>query len=311
MKILVTGGSGFIGSNLCERLVSQGHEVFCLDNFFSSSKKNVDHLLVNKHFHLLECDIVEPLTLSESFDQIYNLACPASPVWYQKDPVKTMRTNVEGAINVLEFARRSKARVLQASTSEIYGDPDVHPQTEEYRGNVNTLSPRACYDEGKRAAETIFMDYKQQYGVDIRIIRIFNTYGPRMAVDDGRVVSNFITQALKGEPITIYGEGNQTRSFQYISDLLEGVVKLMNTENIVGPVNIGNPDEFTIKELAEKVLALLGSKSEIVYKPLPQDDPRQRCPDISLAKSALGWTPRVSLDEGLPKTIEYFRKVIH
>src|SRR3989344_1661808 len=311
MKILVTGGSGFIGSNLCERLVSQGHEVFCLDNFFSSSKKNVDHLLVNKHFHLLECDIVEPLTLSESFDQIYNLACPASPVWYQKDPVKTMRTNVEGAINVLEFARRSKARVLQASTSEIYGDPDVHPQTEEYRGNVNTLSPRACYDEGKRAAETIFMDYKQQYGVDIRIIRIFNTYGPRLAVDDGRVVSNFITQALKGEPITIYGEGNQTRSFQYISDLLEGVVKLMNTENIVGPVNIGNPDEFTIKELAEKVLALLGSKSEIVYKPLPQDDPRQRCPDISLAKSALGWTPRVSLDEGLPKTIEYFRKVIH
>lgn len=310
MHILVTGGSGFIGSNLCERLLKDGHSVTALDNFYSSSKENVGHVLSHPAFTLLEHDVTHPILLRESFDQIYNLACPASPPWYQKDPVKTIRTNVEGAINVLELARKNKARVLQASTSEIYGDPLEHPQKETYRGNVNTLGPRACYDEGKRSAETIFMDYHRQYGVDIRIVRIFNTYGPRMAHDDGRVVSNFIIQALRGEPLTVYGEGKQTRSFQYVTDLIDGMIGLMNTEGILGPVNIGNPGEFTMLELAQKVLDLTGSKSRIVHKPLPEDDPKQRCPDIALAKKELGWAPKISLDQGLPPTIEYFKKVL-
>lgn len=307
MKILITGGAGFIGSNLCEKLLNDGHDIFCMDNLYSSSKKNIEHLSSNPHFHFIEHDITKPIELKEFFDQIYNLACPASPVWYQKDPVKTIRTNVEGIINVLEFARISKARVLQASTSEIYGDPKEHPQKETYKGNVNTLGPRACYDEGKRSAETIVMDYHRQYGADVRIVRIFNTYGPRMAADDGRVVSNFIIQALKNNPITIYGEGNQTRSFQYIDDLISGIVALMNGD-IIGPVNIGNPGEFTIKELARMVIKLCDSKSEIIFKTLPEDDPRQRCPDITLAKEKLNWSPKISLDVGLRKTIEYFKK---
>lgn len=310
MKILVTGGSGFIGSNLCEKLLSEGHEVFCLDNFYSSSEKNIARLRDYAEFHLIEHDVTFPLTLKDKIDQIYNLACPASPVWYAKDPIKTIRTNVEGTINILEFADRCHARVLQASTSEVYGDPLEHPQTESYRGNVNPIGPRACYDEGKRSAETIFMDYHRQRNIDVRIARIFNTYGPWMAQNDGRVVSNFIIQALKNKPITIYGDGTQTRSFQYITDLTDGLTRLMRSETTIGPVNIGNPGEFTMKELAEKVVRAIPSKSVMVYRPLPQDDPVRRRPDITLAKKALGWSPKTSLDEGLSKTIEYFRQTL-
>lgn len=308
MKILITGGSGFIGSHLAEALLAEGHEVTALDNFYSSKRTNVSHLLDNSRFKLVEHDITVPLPLAPEFDHIYNLACPASPVWYQKDPVQTIRTNVLGMIHVLDFGRAAGARVLQASTSEVYGDPTEHPQRESYRGNVNTLGPRACYDEGKRAAETLCMDYHRQHHVDVRLVRIFNTYGPQMATDDGRVVSNFILQALHGEPITIYGSGNQTRSFQYVSDLVRGFMAMMNKEGIVGPINLGNPNEFTIRELAEKVIALIGSRSTIVYKDLPLDDPKQRQPDISVAKQELGWSPVVMLDEGLPKTIDFFRK---
>jgi len=310
-KILVTGGAGFIGSHLCNRLVDAGNEVFCMDNFFTGNRENIAGLINNENFHLLEHDIIQPLYVH--VDQIYNLACPASPIHYQHDPVKTTKTSVHGAINILDLAKESGATVLQASTSEIYGDPEVHPQTEDYCGRVNTIGPRACYDEGKRCAETLFFDYYRQYKIDIRVVRIFNTYGPNMHPNDGRVVSNFIMQALKNEDITIYGEGMQTRSFQYVDDLIEALIKMMdNRRNFTGPVNIGNPEEFTIKELAEKVLKLIPeSKSKIVYRDLPQDDPRQRKPDITLAKGALNWTPKINLDDGLIKTINWFRNKIN
>ncbi|HVN26705.1 MAG TPA: UDP-glucuronic acid decarboxylase family protein [Candidatus Paceibacterota bacterium] len=311
MKILITGGAGFIGTNLAERLLAAGHEVWALDNFFSGPRANVERFAGDPRFHAVEHDVTERFDLGEKFDRIYNLACPASPPWYQKDPVKTMRTNVEGSVNVLDFARRCGARVLQASTSEVYGDPLEHPQKESYRGNVTMLGPRACYDEGKRAAETVFMEYHRMHGVDVRIVRIFNTYGPYMSPDDGRVVSNFIIQALKGEPITIYGDGSQTRSFQYVSDLLDGMTAMMESTGFVGPVNIGNPGEFTVREFAQKVIALTGSKSAIEQRPLPTDDPRQRKPDISLAKEKLGWEPKVSLEEGLRKTIAYFASILN
>jgi len=304
-RILVTGGAGFLGSHLCERLVSEGHDVICLDNFFTGRKKNVEHLMDFHNFELMRHDITFPIFVE--VDQIYNLACPASPVHYQYNPVKTIKTNVMGAINVLGLAKRVRARVLQASTSEVYGDPAVHPQTEEYWGNVNPIGIRSCYDEGKRVAETLFFDYYRQNNVDIRVIRIFNTYGPRMHPNDGRVVSNFIVQAIKGRDITVYGDGKQTRSFCFVDDLIHGMIKLMNTEGIIGPVNVGNPAEFTIRQLAEKVIQLTGSSSKIVSNPLPSDDPRQRRPDISQAKEKLGWAPGVQLDEGLRRTIEYFK----
>ena len=306
-RILVTGGAGFLGSHLCEKLVNQGHDVICLDNYFTGSKKNIEHLIGLKNFELIRHDITFPIFLE--VNQIYNLACPASPIHYQYNAVKTIKTNVLGAIHVLGLAKRVKARVLQASTSEVYGDPTVHPQTEDYRGNVNCIGLRSCYDEGKRVAETLFFDYHRMNKVDIRVVRIFNTYGPRMHPNDGRVVSNFIMQALKNVDITIYGTGEQTRSFCYVDDLLEGVIRLMNKENLIGPVNIGNPDEFTIKQLAELVIKLTGSKSKIVYHELPEDDPQQRQPDISLAKSELGWEPTIKLKEGLKKTIEYFKEM--
>ena len=305
-RILVTGGAGFLGSHLCDRLVSSGDEVICLDNFFTGSKDNVAHLLSNPHFEIVRHDLVNPILLEA--DQIYNFACPASPVHYQYNPVKTVKTNVLGTINMLGLAKRVRARILQASTSEVYGDPNEHPQKESYWGHVNPIGIRSCYDEGKRVAETLMMDYHRQNGVDIRIVRIFNTYGPRMAVNDGRVVSNFIVQALRNQPITIYGDGKQTRSFCYVSDLIEGVWRLMSTEGLTGPVNIGNPNEFTIRELADTVVSLTGSRSEIVHLPLPQDDPVQRRPDLSLAKEKLGWQPQVPLKEGLVRTIEYFEK---
>lgn len=307
MKILVTGGAGFIGSHLCRRLLADGHEVICLDNLQTGSRENISGLLENNNFRFIEHDVAEPLRIEA--EQIYNLACPASPVHYQSDPVKTTVTSVLGAINVLNSARVNKARILQASTSEVYGDPDVHPQPETYWGRVNCIGPRSCYDEGKRAAETLFFDYYRQYKTDIRVIRIFNTYGPNMHPNDGRVVSNFIVQALKNEDITIYGNGSQTRSFQYIDDLIEGMIRMMNNqENFIGPVNLGNPGEFTIKELAEMVLKLLPeSQSKIIYKDLPLDDPRQRKPDIALAKEKLGWEPTIGLEEGLKRTIKYFR----
>jgi UDP-glucuronate decarboxylase len=305
MRILVTGGAGFLGSHLCERLVSQGHDVICLDNYFTGRKKNIDHLLDCHNFELLRHDITMPVFLE--VDQIYNLACPASPVHYQYNAVKTIKTSVLGAINVLGLAKRVKARVLQASTSEVYGDPDVHPQREDYWGHVNPIGIRSCYDEGKRVAETLFFDYHRQNKVDIRVMRIFNTYGPRMHPNDGRVVSNFIVQALRGENLTLYGKGGQTRSFCYVDDLIDGMIRLMNQTRIIGPVNIGNPAEFTIRELAEQVIKLTGSKSGIVYRPLPSDDPRQRCPDIRLAREKLGWKPTVKLADGLKKTIDYFR----
>lgn len=303
---MVTGGAGFLGSHLCERLLGAGDDVICLDNFFTGSKRNIEHLLGNPRFEIVRHDLVEPILLEA--DQIYNFACPASPVHYQYNPVKTVKTSVMGTINMLGLAKRVKARILQASTSEVYGDPKEHPQKESYWGNVNPIGPRSCYDEGKRLAETLMMDYHRQNGVDIRIVRIFNTYGPRMAVNDGRVVSNFIVQALRGEPITIYGDGSQTRSFCYVSDLIDGIWRLMNTEGLTGPVNIGNPTEFTIRELAEMVVSMTGSKSEIVRRPLPQDDPCQRQPDTTLAAEKLGWRPLVPLKEGLARTIEYFAR---
>ena len=306
--ILVTGGAGFIGSHLCERLLDQGHYVIALDNFFSGSKDNVLHLMDNHRFELVRHDVTMPYFAE--VDEIYNLACPASPVHYQYNPIKTIKTSVMGAINMLGLAKRVKARILQASTSEVYGDPTVHPQPETYWGNVNPIGPRSCYDEGKRCAESLFVNYHQQNGVDIKIIRIFNTYGPRMRPDDGRVVSNFIVQALRGEDLTVYGDGTQTRSFQYVDDLIDGMLKMMETEDFTGPVNIGNPGEFKIIELAEMVLRMTGSKSKIVFKPLPKDDPIQRKPDISLAKEKLDWEPKIPLEEGLKRTIEYFKKTI-
>ncbi len=308
-RTLVTGGAGFIGSHLCKRLLEDGNEVLCVDNFFTGSRTNIHGLLDNKNFELLRHDVTTPLFVE--VDQIYNLACPASPLHYQFDPVQTTKTSVHGAINMLGLAKRTKARILQASTSEVYGDPDIHPQPESYWGKVNPIGIRSCYDEGKRCAETLFFDYYRQSAVDIRVIRIFNTYGPNMNPGDGRVVSNFIVQALQGKDITIYGDGSQTRSFQYVDDLIEGMVRMMNTDGFTGPVNIGNPNEFTIKQLAEKVLEMIpGSKSKIIYKELPQDDPRQRQPDISLAKEKLDWQPHIPLQKGLKKTIEYFSKII-
>jgi len=307
--ILVTGGAGFLGSHLCKYLLERnGNKVICLDNFFTGQMDNLRDLESNPNFRVISHDITEPLVerITEHVDEIYNLACPASPIHYQFDPIETIKANTVGVVNVLEFARLNGAKILQASTSEIYGDPEVHPQVESYRGNVNTLGPRACYDEGKRVAETLFMDYHRKYGLDIRIVRIFNTYGPNMARNDGRVVSNFIIQALANNPITIYGDGNQTRSFCYVSDLVEGLYKTMNSDDIM-PINLGNPDEFTIKELAEKVVSLTDSKSEIVYHELPVDDPKQRQPNISRANSVLNWSPKVKLDEGLKNTIAYFK----
>jgi UDP-glucuronate decarboxylase len=305
MRILVTGGAGFIGSHLCERLISEGNEVLCLDNFFTGRRENILHLLDNPRFELLRHDVTEPILLE--VDQIYNLACPASPVHYQYNPVKTVKTNVMGTINMLGLAKRVRARILQASTSEVYGDPEKHPQTEDYWGNVNPIGIRSCYDEGKRLAETLMTDYHRQNKVDIRIARIFNTYGPRMLENDGRVVSNFIVQALRGEPLTLYGEGEQTRSFCYVDDLIEGLVRLMNVEGLHEPVNLGNPGEFTIKQLAEEVIKTCGSQSGFAYLPLPADDPRQRKPDITKAQTVLGWNPTIPLREGLKRTVEDFR----
>lgn len=304
-RVLVTGGSGFLGSHLCGRLLRDGHQVICVDNFFSSAKENVYHLLENKNFELMRHDVTHPLFIE--VDEIYNLACPASPVHYQHDPVQTIKTCVHGAINMLGLAKRTKARIYQASTSEVYGDPEMHPQKEEYWGNVNPNGPRSCYDEGKRCAESLFLAYHRQHHMPIKLGRIFNTYGPRMHPNDGRVVSNFIVQALEGRPITIYGDGKQTRSFCYVDDLIDCMVRFMDSsEEFIGPMNMGNPGEFTIRELAELVVEITGSKSEIISEPLPSDDPKQRRPDISLAKERLGWEPSISLREGLVKTIEYF-----
>jgi UDP-glucuronate decarboxylase len=308
MRILVTGGAGFIGSHLCERLLNDGHDVLCLDNFFTGSKENIIHLMDNHRFELVRHDIIEPILLE--VDRIYHFACPASPVHYQYNPVKTIKTNVMGTINMLGLAKRVRARIMLASTSEVYGDPKVHPQTEDYWGHVNCIGIRSCYDEGKRVAETLMMDYHRQNQVDVKIIRIFNTYGSRMALNDGRVVSNFIIQALKDQDITVYGKGDHTRSFQFIDDLIEGSVRMMDFDNFIGPVNLGNPDEFTITELAEKVIDLTNSKSKIVFHPLPSDDPEQRQPDISLAGDKLNWKPAISLNDGLKKTIPYFKKQI-
>jgi UDP-glucuronate decarboxylase len=308
-RILVTGGAGFIGSFLCERLLETGAEVLCVDNFFTGRRTNVAHLLDNPKFEVMRHDVTFPLFVE--VDQIYNLACPASPIHYQFDPVQTTKTSVHGAINMLGLAKRTRARILQASTSEVYGDPVIHPQTEDYWGNVNPIGPRSCYDEGKRCAETLFFDYYRQHKVEIKVARIFNTYGPRMHPNDGRVVSNFIVQALKGEDITLYGDGQQTRSFCYVSDLVTGLVSLMGTgPEFVGPVNIGNPGEFTIRQLAERVIDLTGSKSQLVHRPLPQDDPKQRQPDITIARDKLGWEPTVKLDDGLKPTIAYFEEEI-
>lgn len=308
-RILVTGGAGFIGSHLCERLLNEGNDVICLDNYFTGQKQNIAHLIGHPYFELVRHDVTAPYFVE--VDEIYNLACPASPVHYQYNPIKTVKTSVMGAINMLGLAKRIKAKVLQASTSEVYGNPEQHPQKESYWGHVNPIGPRACYDEGKRCAETLFVNYHEQNNVRIKIIRIFNTYGPRMHPNDGRVVSNFIVQALRGQNITIYGSGEQTRSFQYVDDLVEGMTRMMATsDNFTGPVNIGNPGEFTMLELAEKVIKLTGSKSKLIFQPLPQDDPAQRKPDISLAKEKLDWEPKINLDEGLAKTIAYFKSVI-
>jgi len=306
MRILVTGGAGFLGSHLCERLLTAGNEVLCLDNFFTGRKKNVEHLLDKHYFELIRHDVTLPILLE--VDRIYHLACPASPIHYQYNAIKTIKANVLGTINMLGMAKRVKARILFASTSEVYGDPAVHPQKEDYWGNVNTIGIRSCYDEGKRVAETLMMDYHRQNKVDIKIVRIFNTYGPRMLPNDGRVVSNFIIQALKGEAITVYGQGSQTRSFCFVDDLVEGMIRMMNSENFIGPVNLGNPEEYTILEFAQKIIAMTGSKSKISYKPLPSDDPRQRQPDITLAGQKLGWKPVVSVTDGLKRTIDYFEK---
>lgn len=307
-RILVTGGAGFIGSHLCERLLNEGNDVICLDNYFTGSKDNVRHLLDNHNFELVRHDVTTPYYAE--VDEIYNLACPASPPHYQYNPIKTMKTSIYGAMNMLGLAKRTKAKILQASTSEVYGDPAIHPQVESYWGNVNPIGIRSCYDEGKRAAETLFMDYHRQNDVRIKIIRIFNTYGPRMLPNDGRVVSNFILQALNNEDITIYGDGKQTRSFQYIDDLIEGMIRMMNTEDeFTGPINLGNPNEFPVLELAERIISMTGSSSKIVFKSLPDDDPKQRQPDITLAKEKLGWQPTVELEEGLKRMIEYFKNV--
>ena len=305
MRILVTGGAGFIGSHLIDRLMNADHDVLCLDNFYTGHKRNIQPWLGNPNFELIRHDITEPIRLE--VDQIYHLACPASPVHYQYNPVKTVKTNVIGTLNMLGLAKRVKARILLASTSEVYGDPEVHPQTEDYRGNVNPIGPRSCYDEGKRIAETLTFDYHRQNGVDVRVVRIFNTYGTRMLENDGRVVSNFVVQALQGKPLTVYGDGSQTRSFCYVSDLVEGFIRMMNNEEHIGPVNLGNPDEYTILQLAEAVRKLTGSELDIEFKPLPQDDPRRRQPDITRAKNWLDWSPTVPLNDGLEKTIAYFR----
>ncbi len=309
-RILVTGGAGFLGSHLCEKLLEKGHEVLCMDNFFTGNKENIIHLLDNPYFELIRHDVQHAILME--VDEIYNLACPASPVHYQFDPVATTRTSVLGAINMLDVARKCKAKILQASTSEVYGDPEVHPQPESYKGSVNPIGPRACYDEGKRCAETLFFDYKRQYGTEIKIVRIFNTYGPRMHPDDGRVVSNFIVQALRGEDITIFGDGKQTRSFCYVNDLIDGLIRMMETgENITGPVNLGNPEEFTMLELAQKIIRLTNSRSKLVFHPLPEDDPLQRKPDIFLAGTVLKWEPKVLIDEGLRNTIVYFEELLN
>ncbi|MFN8008611.1 MAG: UDP-glucuronic acid decarboxylase family protein [Terriglobia bacterium] len=308
MRILVTGGAGFLGSHLCEVLLEERHEVICMDNFFTGSKRNVYHLMDFRDFEILRHDIINPIDIE--VDQIYNLACPASPIFYQFDPVRTIQANVLGVTNMLELAKRTKARILQASTSEVYGDPKVHPQREDYWGNVNPVGVRSCYDEGKRVAEALMTDYYRQYGIDIKIVRIFNTYGPRMAVNDGRVVSNFIVQALKGEDITVYGDGQHTRSFCYVSDLVAGLKAMMRSTNFTGPVNLGNPAEFTILSLANQVIEMAGSGSKVIFKPLPSDDPSRRRPDISLAKERLAWSPTVPLQEGLSKTIDYFKHTI-
>ncbi len=308
-RVLVTGGAGFLGSHLCERLLGQGHDVLCADNYFTGRRDNIAHLQNQPNFEALRHDVTFPLYAE--VDEIYNLACPASPIYYQFDPVQTTKTSVLGAVNMLGLAKRTRAKVLQASTSEVYGDPTVSPQDENYRGNVNPLGPRACYDEGKRCAETLFFDYHRQHGTRIKVVRIFNTYGPRMHPQDGRVVSNFIMQALRGEDITLYGDGMQTRAFCYVADLIEGLLRMMGTEDdVLGPINLGNPHEITVRELAERVVALTGSRSRIVYRPLPQDDPMQRCPDITLAKQKLGWEPAVRLEEGLTRTIAYFRAML-
>jgi UDP-glucuronate decarboxylase len=309
-KILVTGGAGFLGSHLCDRLFAQGHHVICLDSFFTGRRENIQQLLNQPRFEVLSQDVIAPIKI-DALDEIYNLACPASPVHYQYDPVHTMKTSVLGALSVLELAKKTGAKVFQASTSEVYGDPAVHPQTEEYWGNVNPIGPRSCYDEGKRAAETLFFDYHRTLDIPIKVVRIFNTYGPRMAANDGRVVSNFIVQALQGQDLTIYGDGSQTRSFCYADDLVEGFIRLMNADKqIIGPINMGNPDEFTMLELAEKVLRLTGSSSKLIHLPLPQDDPQQRQPDISKAKTLLGWSLTVPLEQGLERTIAYFKQAL-
>ena len=308
-RVLVTGGAGFLGSHLCDRLIADGHEVLCVDNFFTGDKRNITHLLQHERFELLRHDITFPLFVE--VDEIYNLACPASPIHYQHDPVQTTKTSVHGAINMLGLAKRLKAKILQASTSEVYGDPSVHPQTEDYWGHVNPIGPRSCYDEGKRCAETLFFDYRRQLGLQIKVARIFNTYGPRMHRADGRVVSNFIVQALKGEPITLYGDGKQTRSFCYADDLVDGLVRMMDSDDeVTGPINLGNPREYSMAELAERVIAGTGSKSALTYAPLPQDDPRQRQPDISRAGQLLGWRPTIELEEGLERTINYFKTMV-
>ncbi len=310
MRILVTGGAGFVGSHLCKRLLDLGNDVLCVDNYFTGTKDNILGLLDNPHFEVVRHDVTFPLYIE--VDEIYNLACPASPIHYQFDPVQTTKTSVHGAINMLGLAKRVRAKIFQASTSEVYGDPTEHPQRESYRGSVNPIGPRACYDEGKRCAETLFFDYHRQHKLRIKVARIFNTYGPRMHPNDGRVVSNFIIQALKGEPITLYGDGSQTRAFCYVDDLVEGFIKLMATDDqVTGPVNLGNPVEMTVRQLAERVVALSGSKSELIFKPLPVDDPKQRCPDISLARTLLQWEPKVALDQGLTRTIDYFRAMVN
>ena len=309
-KILITGGAGFLGSHLCDRMIEQGNQVLCLDSLFTGSRKNIAELEKHPSFKFIKHDVVDAINIDE-LDEIYNLACPASPVHYQHNPIHTMKTSVLGALNVLELARKTGAKVFQASTSEVYGDPSIHPQPEEYWGNVNTIGIRSCYDEGKRAAETLFFDYQRTYKLRIKVVRIFNTYGPRMAADDGRVVSNFIVQALRGEDLTIYGDGTQTRSFCYADDLVEGFIRLMNAdESVVGPINLGNPGEFTMIELAEKVLRLTGSTSKLIYMPLPQDDPKQRRPDITKAKQYLNWEPTIALEQGLERTIAYFKEAI-
>lgn len=308
-RILITGGAGFLGSHLCDRLIERGSDVLCLDNFFTGSKENIIHLLANPKFELIRHDIINPIFLE--VDQIYNLACPASPVHYQYNPIKTIKTNVMGTINTLGMAKRLNAKILQASTSEVYGDPDVHPQKEDYWGRVNPIGPRSCYDEGKRAAECLMMDYHRQNNVRVKIVRIFNTYGPRMALNDGRVVSNFVVQALKGEDITVYGDGSQTRSFCYVDDMIDGLIRMMESDDgVLGPINLGNPEEFSILDLAETLIKMTGNRSKIVFRPLPQDDPMQRKPDISVARKTLGWQPNVNLEKGLERTIAYFRKVI-